>query len=182
MLRCLLILVPRSSAALCQGSRSAQSKYQGQTEIPGGKLTPVPPKLQKRFYEVLIVLRAFDVIRGNRIKRPERFSAHEDHTYQELRRSFIDSIAYACDLQKGGDTTTAGLLQQTPQGVVIWLASNRGLGPETVEDVKLMLSEAMEMVRSKESFDREVTLARLVQMSQPRLKTYIEFVARDIDR
>ena len=144
--------------------------------VPKHECIPVSAKREKRFYEVVVVLKAFDAIRGDRIRRPERFSADEDHASQELRRSFIDSIAYACDSEKGGKTVTAAFLQQTPQGVVIWLAANRGLEPTTIQDITQLLSMASRNV------DWEVTLEKMVQMNQPRLETYIKFVRRDLDR
>jgi len=172
------LLVQRAGDALSlQGSLDVQSKTHRQA-IRADEYLPVPSKLEKRFYEVMVVLWAFDRIRGSRI---ERFPANEDHTSQELRRSFVDSLAYACDSQKGGKTTSAALLQQLPQGVVVWLAGNRGVKQTTVTDLTELLSEALRNIRSHKPFDREVTLARLVHMNGPRLKTYIRFVRGNID-
>jgi hypothetical protein len=147
--------------------------------MPADEYLPVPSKLEKRFYEVMVVLWAFDRIRGSRI---QRFPANEDPTSQELRRSFTDSLAYACDSRKGGMTTSAALLQQLPQGVVVWLAGNRGVKQNTVTDLTKLLSEALRNIRSHKPFDREVTLVRLVHMNEPRLKSYIKLACGNMDR
>lgn len=149
-------------------SPAARTTTRRHTRISEDDSIPVPPKLAKWFYEVVVVLKAFDTTRGDHIRRPERFSADEDHTSQELRRSFIDSIAYVCDSEKGGKTATAAFLQQTPQGVLIWLAANQGLGKTTVDDLKQVLSNALGNFNSKKPFGRVATLAKLVQMNQPR--------------
>lgn len=146
--------------------------------MPSDEYLRVASKLEKRFYEVMVVLWAFDRIRGSRI---QRFPANEDHTSQELRRSFIDSLAYACDSQKGGKTTSAALLQQLPQGVVVWLAGNRGVKRNTITDLTKLLSEALRNIRSHSPFDREVTLVRLVHMNEPRLKSYIQLARGNMD-
>jgi hypothetical protein len=53
-----------------------------------------------------------------------RCTSNADCEIDELRRSFIDSIAYICDYEKGRDTVTAAALQREPVGVTVWLAAN----------------------------------------------------------
>ncbi|KFZ25279.1 hypothetical protein V502_00239 [Pseudogymnoascus sp. VKM F-4520 (FW-2644)] len=46
---------------------------------------------------------------------------------RELRRTFLDQLAYVCDNIKGGDTVAAIALEAQPSGVTFWAASNNNV-------------------------------------------------------
>ena len=100
----------------------------------------VPRKLEKRFYEVLVVLAALDPTRGEQI--PQHF-IEEYKSDEEIRRDFLDSVSYACDYEKGGTTVTAALLQHTYKHNILWLAVNSSCSPETVEYIKQLLPKSL---------------------------------------
>lgn len=43
---------------------------------------------------------------------------------RNVRRSFLDAIAYICDYKKGGKTCTAAALTGTPMNPILWLTVN----------------------------------------------------------
>lgn len=46
---------------------------------------------------------------------------------RELRRTFLDQLAYVCHNIMGGDTDTAIALEAQPLGVTFWAASNNNV-------------------------------------------------------
>src|SRR5688500_17846751 len=54
-----------------------------------------------RFYEPLILLAALGQTRGHHISKPHATKE------QALHRRFLRNLAYVCDYEKGGKTTTA---------------------------------------------------------------------------
>ncbi|KAF7930337.1 uncharacterized protein EAE98_004738 [Botrytis deweyae] len=131
---------------------------------PSPSLIPVAPKLLKRFYEALILLTVFGSNRGSRILEEETptdtfddeildidmktsaLDANKKHEMDEmgrtkLRRSFTRNLAYLCDYEKGGDSTTAIALQQMDTGEIVYhVAWNKCSRPERgVEFLKKVL-------------------------------------------
>jgi hypothetical protein len=66
----------------------------------------------------------FSVLDPVRFCRFTNFVYTTDDTPDQLRRSFVDTIAIICDSYKGGDTVMAAALQSIPSSTVIWLAAN----------------------------------------------------------
>lgn len=87
--------------------------------------TPVPISsiVERQFFESELLLYVLENIRGEHKKR-QNYRGELDQDETELRRSFVDKLAYICDFRKGGSTVTALALQRTNQGVVFWLAAN----------------------------------------------------------
>lgn len=77
-------------------------------------------KLINRFYEPLILLRVLGKTRGNHSSTAEQDTA----SIQFARRRFLANLAYVCDYEKGGVTTTAIGLEQCPTEDVFWVAAN----------------------------------------------------------
>lgn len=122
--------------------------------LPSPIFVPVAPKLLKRFYEALILLTVFGSNRGSRILEEEIptdslddealdidisisvLDVNKKHEMNEisrtkLRRSFTRHLAYLCDYEKGGDSTTAIALQQIDMGGVVYhVAWNKISRPE----------------------------------------------------
>ncbi|CAG8973160.1 hypothetical protein HYALB_00008752 [Hymenoscyphus albidus] len=71
------------------------------------RITPRSPhdKLLHRLYEPLILLEVLDKYGGLPVSE---FPSEVDATSNlELRRPFLNQLAYVCDFKKGGDTVTA---------------------------------------------------------------------------
>ena len=64
-----------------------------------------------------------------------------------LRRLFIRSLAYLCDSDKGGRTTTAIALQQVSnRSVVFWIASNSHWSGSTMDRPKKFIQDVIHKV------------------------------------
>ncbi|KAF7933095.1 uncharacterized protein EAE97_008862 [Botrytis byssoidea] len=172
---------------------------------PPPSLIPVAPKLLKRFYEALILLTVFGSNRGSRILEEESptdtfddeildIDVNKKHEMDEmsrtkLRRSFTRHLAYLCDYEKGGDSTTAIALQQMNKGVIVYhVAWNRCSRPERgVEFLKKVLGllggAGYDWIKDFEK-KREDIEARIFELSvkyaEKRISSYASFLARDI--
>ncbi|PVH86141.1 hypothetical protein DL98DRAFT_601627 [Cadophora sp. DSE1049] len=154
------------------------------------KYIPVNPKQNKRFYEALIMLSVLGKSRGGRI--PEKSFQHKSTLEAEkgtLRRLFIRSLAYLCDSEKGGSTTTAIALQQAPKGgVVYWLASNSCSKGSTMDRSKMFLEDVLCKVQRLQAADDDQVRAVEKQMfrsavsfSESRIKAYRMMLKSDIE-
>ncbi|KAF5877468.1 uncharacterized protein Bfra_001835 [Botrytis fragariae] len=179
---------------------------------PSPSLIPVAPKLLKRFYEALILLTVFGSNRGSRILEEEtptdsfdddildidmKTSALDVNKKQEmdemsrtkLRRSFTRHLAYLCDYEKGGDSTTAIALQQMDTGRIIYhVAWNKCSRPERgvefLEKVLGLLGCAgydgvKDFEKDKEDIEGKI-FELSVKYAEKRISSYAFFLARDI--
>ena len=82
----------------------------------GPRLNP-EDRLRSRFYEPLVLLHVLDRTGELRISRcPSEDRVTDNLQLRELRRTFLDQLAYVCDHVKGGDTVTAMALEAQPSG------------------------------------------------------------------
>lgn len=138
---------------------------------------PVRAKLLRRFYEPLVLLRVLDPSRGSRIPRYTSDVACEE---EELRRSFIDSVAYICDYKKGGDTFTAAAMQKEPAGVRIWLAANNPIQEKTLRFLHDVLDCLAAITVSNRASTEDSLAVRIIDFNKKRLETYKSFVRRSL--
>ncbi|TGO82577.1 hypothetical protein BPOR_0801g00010 [Botrytis porri] len=179
---------------------------------PSPSLIPVAPKLLKRFYEALILLTVFGSNRGSRILEEEtptdgfddeildidmNTSALEANRNQEmdemsrtkLRRSFTRHLAYLCDYEKGGDSTTAIALQQLDKGGIVYhVAWNKYSRPERgVEFLKMVLGllgcagydGIKDFEKNREDIEHKI-FELSVKYAEKRIFSYASFLVRDI--
>jgi hypothetical protein len=88
------------------------------------RLDPLERRLS-RFYEPLVLLYTLGSTRGEHTYAT--LSSKQSISYlplKDVRRRFLNELAYMCDYDKGGDTVTAIGLESTPQRYVFWVASN----------------------------------------------------------
>lgn len=146
---------------------------------------PISPNLLKRFYEALAILAILGKNRGERTKEEPLQSDQERHGD---RRAFLRHLSYLCDYEKGGDTATAIALEETPQGVVYWFASNKN-APEKSQDVtkmflqhilgRLQQSGATKSV-STEDIETEM-FTKCVKFSSKRISEYVKILRSKLD-
>jgi len=187
----------QGSAGL-KNSESSTSNWSttGEGQVGIGCI-PVKPKLSRRFYEALVLLAVLGQNRGDRIDE-ESFESEDDPSgldIKQLRRSFIRHLAYLCDYEKGGDQTTAIALEQTPQRITYWFASNKCPGPAsgTKDKAKVFLEDILESaagvqgsrVSEVESdlFEKSTLFSsRRIAFYSQCLRTEVEFVLEDLDK
>ena len=146
---------------------------------------PMSRKVLRRFYEPLLLLNALGQIRGKRIK-PESDTNSLSPNIQKLRRSFVDGIAYICAYEKGSRRVTAAALEQTPQGITVWLAANEKIEEKVIKFLETVLSDIQRIAelddRESRQWKGEQTVedltSRVIAFNAPRIQTYYEQVAR----
>lgn len=136
--------------------------------------TPVPisPIVERQFYESQLLLYVLEKVRGEHKKR-QNYHGELDQDETELRRSFVDKLAYICDFKKGGSTVTALALQKTYQGVIFWLAANETVKPKVIDFLRrvLQLLKKVEDGASRKATETQL-LALIVPFNKDRLEYY----------
>jgi hypothetical protein len=139
---------------------------------------PVRPKLQKRFYEAVVLLNVLSKSQGDHIDEDPLDKAIEPSDLInscEIRRNFLKQLAYICDSEKGGDTATAMAAEQTPQGIVLWIASNK-CSPIQEKKVKIYLDGILHKLRhlqkGQENNVEQYIISKSVDFCSTRLKDY----------
>jgi hypothetical protein len=107
-------------------------------------------RLKSRFYEALVLLHVLDRNGQQRISRcPSEDSVALQLQLRELRRTFLEQLAYVCDYIKGGDTVTAMALEAKASGVTFWVASNTELSAGTISFLRGILTTLQSLVLSR---------------------------------
>ena len=137
-------------------------------------------KVLHRFYEPLVLLHVLDRVQGDHVPRQREDSSPPDHASRtELRRRFLESLAYVCDYEKGGDTMTAIFVTSTP--LTYHIASNKPL-PETnpvVPFLDSLLKRLRTVTHSAVGEERQI-LENCVAFSEKRISTYWRFLQNSL--
>ena len=133
--------------------------------------TPVhiSPIVERQFYESQLLLYVLEKVRGEHKKR-QNYHGELDQDETELRRSFVDKLAYICDFKKGGSTVAALALRKTYQGVIFWLAANETIKPKVIDFLRrvLQLLKKVEVGASRKATETQL-LALIVPFNKDRL-------------
>ena len=157
----------------------------GKNSVNKGAVVPMRRKVERRFYEPLLLLSALGQVRGERTKS-EIITDTLCPNIQKLRRNFVDDIAYICSNEKGSKCVTAVAIEKTPQGIVVWLAANKNIGKKIVQFLESVLSDIQQIStpsdkdsRQKEGERmREGLASKIVDFNTPRIGVYYRQVAR----
>lgn len=142
-------------------------------------------RLLCRFYEPLALLHILDPNGDNRIPRCPSLDLVTPSLHpQELRRAFLEQLAYVCDSAKGGDTVTAIALEGHPSSVTYWIASNKGPN----EDVVLYVREILKLLGNLSSPSSEGSrkmledqiASKCVQFNVRRIKAYQTLIRKPL--
>ena len=98
----------------------------------------------------------------------------------------MDGIAYICAYEKGPRCVTAAALEQTPQGIMVWLAANENIEDTVIQFLEKVLFDIQRIAKldDRESRQRkgeqmlENLISRIVAFNAPRVQTYYEQVTR----
>jgi hypothetical protein len=144
---------------------------------------PVAPKLNKRFYEALVMLEILGRNRGEHIGEEDdvelgpSLSSLKSDCLQ--RRSFLRHLAYLCDYENGGDRTTAIALQHTPQHVIFWFATNSS-SHRTIDFLKSIL-QSLQCIGPNDVDRVESQIFKAaVEFSDKRIKHYVDLIKNDV--
>jgi len=159
----------RTSGSSMDGLGHSNFEYPPSPDLD---IVPVKPKLLNRFYEPLVLLHVLDPSRGSRIPR---YSSDVECQEEELRRSFVDSVAYICDYEKGGDTVTAAAIQKEPAGATIWLAANTNVQAKTISYLRNVLDTLVAVDLSNRADTEELLARKIIGFNHKRLQAYRTF-------
>jgi hypothetical protein len=163
--------------------RNTQRKMECAPSI-GLTTSYLSPKLLHRFYEPLGLLFALGTARGehthNTLPSLEQVNSL---TVQQLRRQFLDELAFLCDHKKGGDSCTAIALGQTPQHWVFWVAANKCPERSIVPFLTGLLKILEEAHRKRDDQLLIEDIFRIsVTFARKRLKTYARYLLSDLKK
>lgn len=166
----------RTGDSSMDGLGHSNSEYPPDPDLD---IVPAKPKLLNRFYEPLVLLHVLDPSRGSRIPR---YSSDVECQEEELRRSFIDSMAYICDYEKGGDTVTAAAIQKEPAGVTIWLAANTNVQDKTISYLRNVLDTLVAVNVSNRADTEELLARKIISFNNKRLQAYRTFTRQPLSK
>lgn len=112
--------------------------------------------VRNRSVQAAVLLRILDPVRGEPTIHGLDEDSNEMRTPRErlLKRNFLDSFALICAIKRDGDSVSAACMEEgAPQGTVIRVASNSGVGERT-------LSQLRELVTVLNSIGSRGTLAQ----------------------
>ncbi|PMD67018.1 uncharacterized protein K444DRAFT_510514, partial [Hyaloscypha bicolor E] len=102
--------------------------------------------VKRQFHESQLLLYVLERVRGEH-KKQQNYYGELDQGETELRRSFMDKLAYICDFKKGGSTATALALQKTYQGATFWIATNETVKLKVIE----FLQQILQLLKNMDS-------------------------------
>lgn len=127
--------------------------------------------VERQFYESQLLLYVLGQVRGERRNR-QNYHGELDQDDAELRRSFVDQLAYICDFKTGGTTVTALALQKTYQGIIFWLAANETVKPKVRDFLREVLGLLRDIEGSSKKAAETKLLALVVNFNKERLDFY----------
>jgi hypothetical protein len=140
------------------------------------------PKLLRRFYEALVLLRVLGQVQGERFDG-EAFEDNNVDRMQavELRRKVMYNLCVMCDFQKGGDSVTAIAMECLPSGPCYWIGVNGCL-----KKIKALLNEVLGLLQGQRFPTEPNTLEdrlfqKFVLFQRPRIKEYWRLLQRGIE-
>ncbi|EMD66388.1 hypothetical protein COCSADRAFT_169339 [Bipolaris sorokiniana ND90Pr] len=131
-------------------------------------------RLLSRFYEPLVLLYTLGRTRGDHVRAATPSQKDIAHLpLLDIRRMFLNDLAYMCDYDKGGETVTAIGLQSTPQKHIFWVASNTGSKAKTIEFVRSILAQIIHISAASKASQPATELAsQCIAFSTLRIKKY----------
>ncbi|RYP78332.1 hypothetical protein DL769_003210 [Monosporascus sp. CRB-8-3] len=137
-------------------------------------------RLLHRFFEALILLHVLGQTRGRHDTYPG-----DVFTPQEKRRRLLCNLAYLCDYDKGGPTTSAIGIEDGPDQFIFWVASNaNGSSSKILIFLRNTLVEAKTVIRL--DGDRRLVLEdnftqRCIEFAERRVKKEAKMLCKAID-
>ena len=158
---------------------------------PDVSTSPTPPrprkaadKLMMRFYEPLVLQHVLGPTRGDRIQCEPLDNLDESELDDgNLRRSFLNNLAYICDFKRGGDTVTAIALEQRAAGVVFWVVANDNVKDEVVQTLEKTLKGLAGLdgaTRERAERVEEETFKYAAKLGMPRLTDYLKTTQKSL--
>ncbi|KAF6832899.1 hypothetical protein CPLU01_05848 [Colletotrichum plurivorum] len=123
-------------------------------------------RLLARFYEALVLLALLRPVIG-----PHVVSQLNKFNLKDAQRRFLKNLAFLCDYNKGGDTTTAIAMEDQEDCYVFWVATNEGVKEKVTQflgDIVERVKSAAELPGEQDAVER--ALAVSAQFAHSRIK------------
>ncbi|KAK3678161.1 hypothetical protein LTR78_002257 [Recurvomyces mirabilis] len=145
------------------------------------------PKLLRRFYEVLILLRVLGQVQGERIRAPDLEDGSLDRLdLKQMRRLVMYHLCVMCDYEKGGATVTAMAAQNHPSGPQYWIAVNGSLSKirkflvETLASLQARAGETLSSPSQTTTSFEQTLFTKFAEIQRARTKTYWDFMQKHV--
>lgn len=99
--------------------------------------------LVRRLFEILMLS---DIIK--KVHESHSIVSHDLSSIAGVRRRFLKNLAFICDYDKGGPTTSTVAVEERIDCCVIWVSSNEGAGPAVVKFLESGLSRLRQISSS----------------------------------
>lgn len=99
--------------------------------------------VRNRFVQAAVLLRMLDPVRGEATAHDLDQDIYKMTTPRErlLKRKFLDSFPLICAVRKDGESVSGVCMEEgAPQGTIIRIASNAGVGEKTLREVRVLVA------------------------------------------
>ncbi|KAI8625486.1 hypothetical protein F5Y19DRAFT_266702 [Xylariaceae sp. FL1651] len=133
-------------------------------------------KLWRRFYEPLVLLKILGSTRGK----------HSPALREHKRYRFLENLAYICDRDKGGHTTSAVGLEEAFDGFKFWIACNSP--KETAKGIPFLKAtlraarDIADLPTDEKSTPERELIQKCSEYARLRIKKEATMLMRDIDK
>lgn len=113
--------------------------------------------LLRRLFEILILS---DIVK--KVHESHSIASHDYSSITGVRRRFLKNLAFICDYDKGGPSTSTVAVEERVDCCVVWISSNEGAGPSVVSFLESVLSHLRNISSSSEEtkLEQEAALAK----------------------
>lgn len=141
---------------------------------PNRPRTNPQERLLSRFYESIVLLYILGRTRGDPVQAAIPPLTSIGHLpLLDLRRIFLETLAYVCDYDKGGETVTAIGLQSTPQKHIFWVAANAGSRTKIITFLRSLLTQITHASAAPDAANLTIELSsQYIDFATPRIKKY----------
>lgn len=133
-------------------------------------------RLIARFFEVLLLLSVLKRVQG-----PHLTVNHDASSLSSTRRRFLQNLSFLCDYKKGGDSTSAVAIEDTPEFYRFLITSNEGPKDSVVSFLGHVLDSITSIIRDASEL-RDEALEELTRyccsFSEQRMKKEVKLLAR----
>jgi hypothetical protein len=139
------------------------------------------PRLDKRarrFYEPLVLLKTLGTTWGEQAPPIPISDELLLLPTTDLRRIFLNELAYICDYDKDGDTVTTIGLEETPQEYVFWVAANTCPEKKAIPHLRSVLSMLKSIAAGSSQVETDISdLAETcIKFAASRIKKYLHLI------
>ena len=122
-------------------------------------------------YQRLLLLHFLGPFHGKYSERQFK-ETNSKYSVVELRRSFLESISYLCDIEKGGATVTSAALQKLLYSNILWLGANEGIRPNIERFVQSVLDRVKDINHENRETVEKSILHDAVKLAHQRMEFY----------